>query len=331
MKLFANRRILFIGIGFYDYETSIVARLREHGAEVTAFTDQPKCLREGLAAALVRRTGMDARRIMQRHEAHMLNACSKYRFDQVLVIKGIALSTEFLCALKAQQPAAEFILYQWDSLERLPGVREKLPYFHRVLTFDRKDAIQYPDIAFRPLFYREAPATGASDMGRPIDIAFVGWLHSDRLAAVRKMQTEALAQGLTPFVYLYTGLFTWLRLALKGQARDVHFVPLSYEKLMAINARARVILDLPHAAQSGMTMRTIEAMGSGKKLITTGQDIVHYDFYSADRVKLVDLNDIKIDASFVSKKPLPLPEKIRRKYTLDAWLTDILKPAMMAS
>ena len=46
----AGKRILFIGIGFYDYEASIVARLRQCGAIVQAFFDRPAALRNSMLA-----------------------------------------------------------------------------------------------------------------------------------------------------------------------------------------------------------------------------------------------------------------------------------------
>jgi hypothetical protein len=329
MSPLSGRHILFIGIGFYDYEDSIVARLRQYGAVVTSFSDRPKFLRHGLIAAFLRRTGINLHSIMEQHEKSMLAACANVMFDHVLVIKGTELSISFLKALREQQSASEFILYQWDSLERLSGIQERLPHFDRILTFDRKDAINFPQMVFRPLFFRESLSSNPSNPS--IDICFVGWLHSNRLAAVRKMQKDAEALGLTTFVYLYTGLFSWLMLALIGQARDVHFRPLSYKKLMLINMCTGTVLDLPHAAQSGLTMRTIEAIGLGKKLITTARDIINYDFFSNENIHLIESDSINIDPSFISRPAIPIPENVRAKYSLDAWLADIFQIIQSAS
>jgi hypothetical protein len=320
----AGRRVLLIGIGFYDYEQSIAARLRERGADLTVFEDLPRVVRTGLVAGLLRRVRWGTKQLVARHEQRMLAAARQSRFDQVLVIKGIDLSVSFLRTLRQALPRAEFVLYQWDSLRRLNGIEDRLPFFDRVLTFDRNDALARPELAFRPLFFRQIAQAAASP---DIDLAFIGWLHSNRLDAVRRLQADAAAQGLTSYVYLFTGLLTWLKLALRGKARDVHVRTLPYDKVMRIHARARCVYDLPHAHQSGLTMRTIEAVGMRKKLLTTALDIVEYDFYSPQNVRLVHESTSGVDREFVLSEATPVPTSVLRRYSLDAWLDDVLLDA----
>jgi len=324
MKGLAGRRILFIGIGFYDYERSIIERLREVGALVTAFDESPAFVRDGLSAGLLRRMRWCAGFFVRRHERAMLDRIADSDFDQVLVIKGSGLSVRFLEQLRARQRRAEFILYQWDSLVRVEGIQERLPLFDRVLTFDRRDSIANPLLKFRPSFYREPlVSSGAGPETLAIDVSVVGLLHSDRLQAVRDVEASARASGLTTFVYLYTGIVTWIRLLLRGEARGVHLRPIPYATLMEIYRRTRCILDLPHPAQSGLTMRAVEALGLGKKLITTGRDIEFYDFYAPANIDIVDVNQAKIDRDFVLQAAVPIPDQVRQRYSLDAWIGDV--------
>lgn len=326
MNGFAGKRILFIGIGFYDYEASIVERLRRHGATVQSFFDRPAILRRGLLSPLLRRAGAKVLRLIRRHESRILRGATG-PCDFVLVIKSIDLRPEFLDALRRQLPQAEFILYQWDALSRLPGIESRFPYFDRILTFDRQDSAARPDLQFRPLFYRENPRLPDADHDgrRKIDLCFVGLLHSDRLEMIRRLQQMAQSQGISFFVYLYTGVYTSLKLARAGDAKNIHFRPLSYRKLMELNRRTAVVLDLPHAAQSGLTMRAIEAVGLGKKLITTASDVVHYDFFSIDNVQLLRSDDLRLDGGFIFKPPAHYPEAVRHRYSLDAWLEDVFR------
>lgn len=323
MKL-AGRRILLIGIGFYDYEHSIVERLNDMGASVTAFTDIPVILRNGPLAGLLRRLRWIFGIIAHRHEETLLRKTEGTIFDQVLVIKGVDLSVRFLKALRAQQQSAELILYLWDDLARLTGIQDRLPLFDRVLSFDRCDVMANPRLQFRPLFYRESVAVGKPE-GSPLDfdVSFVGALHSDRLQVIRDAVSSARENGLSVFVYLYTGALTWLKLALRGQAQGIYIRPLSYENLISINLRTRCVLDLPHPAQNGLTMRAIEALGLGKKLITTSRDIQFYDFYSPANIDVLNSNHFRIDADFVLRPAIPVPDQVRQRYTLDAWVKDV--------
>jgi hypothetical protein len=325
VKTFAGKRILLIGIGFYDYEATIVERLRRHGATVQVFFDLPVILRRGALASALRRADVKALDIIKLHERRILRATRAVSYDFVLIIKSSGLRTEFLQALRHQQSRAEFILYLWDSLARILGIEERIPYFDRILTFDRRDSAARPDLQFRPLFYREDSrpvAVCSADQDR-VDLCCVGWLHSDRLQMIRRIQSLAHLQGMSVFVYLYSGVFTSLKLALAGNSRDVHFRPLPYHRVMEMNRRASVIVDLPHAEQSGMTIRAIEAVGLGKKLMTTAGDVVNYDFFSEENVQLLRPDDLRLDRAFARNPAAPVSEEIRHRYSLDAWLEDV--------
>jgi hypothetical protein len=323
LKGLSGKRVLFIGIGFYDYEASIVARLRAHGAIVDAFFDRPEIVREGVFAPAIRRFGLDVTYLIKSHERRILGHVGDHTYDYILVIKAAELRIEFLQLLRSKQAKAEFILYQWDSLARLPGIHDRIPYFDRLLTFDRRDAAEQPGMKFRPLFFRqEATPDAWPESAASIDLSFVGSLHSDRLSIIRNIEGLAEAAGMTTKVYLYTGLFTRLKLAMRSGARDVHARQLPYEKLMDINRKSAAILDLPHADQSGLTMRAIESVGLGKKLITTASDIVHYDFYSPENIRLISGANA-IDLAFLRRPPEPVHERIRSRYSLDAWISDV--------
>lgn len=324
MKTLAGRRILFIGTGFYDYERSIVDRLIALGSQVAVFESPPRMVGKGPWAGLLQRLPWVSNRLVRLHERAILDRVNGSDYDQVLIIKSTNLAFEFVKTLRAMLPRTELILYLWDSMARLPGIEQRLPLFDRVLTFDRQDAELNARLQFRPLFFREsAAANDAADSPTDIDISFVGWLHSDRLQAVRDIEASARASGLSTYVYLYTGLATWARLALRGQARGVHVRPMSYRTLMSINRRSRCVLDLPHGSQSGLTMRAIEALGSGNKLATSGADIANYDFYAPSNVALINAQQPRIDPSFVSSPKSPVPDTARRRYTLDAWIGDV--------
>lgn len=319
----AGKRILFIGIGFYDYESSIVDRLRSRGAHVRSFIALPGILQSNALSKLLRMAGGTRLGLIHRHERHILRRSSDTAYDHVLVIKSTELRPAFLAALRRQQGRAEFILYQWDSLVRMPGVEERLPFFDRILTFDRQDALARPNLTFRPLFYRcdSLPPMGETEL--PVDLCFVGWLHSDRLAVLRKLQAAAESQGMSFHVYLYTGLRTFLQLLLGRNARDVHVRTLSYAKLLECYRRATVIVDLPHARQSGLTMRAIEAVGAGRKLLTTARDIVHYDLYASGNVRVMPDDLAQLDGEFLRRPATPYPEKTRCRYSLDTWINDV--------
>ncbi len=318
MTALAGRKVLLIGIGFYDYEAAIAAEFRAQGAEVWVENEQP------VDRSLWRRTQSDRCRALRKHHAALLDrAQTNGPLDDVLVIKGATLDAEFLTALRVAQPNAQFNAYHWDSMARFPDLIQRQALFDRVLTFDHADAAMHPSFRLRPLFFRpelQAP----SEHGAAIDLCFVGWLHHNRLAQVKAMRDQAKAAGLSAVFYLSTGLKTWAKLRFTGRGCDVHARPISFADYVHATARARTIIDLPHPLQTGLTMRAVEAIGAGKKLLTMARDVHAYAGFDTDNVRVLDPERPMIDESFINAPIVAASPSAIARYSLRAWALDVL-------
>lgn len=318
-----GQRILLIGIGFYDYEVAIAAEFRALGADVLVENEQPPEMR-GRLAPLRRRFFPDMVGPLRRHHAAILERVRAMgALDQILVIKGTLLEESFLKALREAQPQAVLTAYHWDSMARYPDLIHRQRLFDRVLTFDHADAAAHASFILRPLFFRPE-LLAAPPAEKPIDLCFVGWLHHDRLRQAEKLHDQANAMGLSTFFYFFTGAWTGARLRFAGRARDVHVRPLTFARYVEKVAAARVIVDLPHPLQTGLTMRAIETVGVGKKLMTTSRDIASYDFYRSENIRILDPAEPQIDPDFVESPPAAIQADIVERYSLRAWALDVL-------
>lgn len=326
MEPLAGRKVLLIGIGFYDYEAAIADEFRHLGAEVHVEDERPAALRNRLAPLrrkfLPMSDGEQARYLDQL----LTRARQRGPFDYILIIKGELLDAAFITALRAAQPCARIISYQWDSMERYPELVERQSLFDRVLTFDHADNARYPNFILRPTFFRPeiVAATRAPAAAPPVDFCFVGWLHHDRLQQVEVLRRQIRELGLSSFFYLFTGLRTGLQLKLTGQGKDVYWRPLPFARYAEQIAACRVIIDLPHPQQTGLTMRALEAVGTGKKMMTTSKDVALYDFYSPEQFSIIDAHNPRIDPTFLAAALPPLPPELVDSYSLRAWALDIL-------
>ncbi|MEE3650977.1 MULTISPECIES: hypothetical protein [unclassified Brenneria] len=323
---FSGRKILFIGIGFYDYENAIVNRMIERGCDVTAFIDKPYFLRQRPWGGLFYRIPNAAQYLQKWHEEKILNHVKKEKYEQVLIIKGTDYSNDFIRNLRNILSNSEFILYEWDSITRYPQLIERLDYFDKVLSFDRHDALKFPSIKFRPLFYRvKEELSNSNDNTYKYDIIFIGLLQSSRLEQIREIQAQSAANDLKTYTYLITGFPHWIKLWLKGQSRDIHFRKLSYDKVLKLNMQSLCVLDLPHPDQTGLTMRSIETLGLDRKLITTGKDVIYYDFFNDEKISIIDQDQPKIDITFIKEnKDTVSFGSVKNNYSLDKWLDDVL-------
>ena len=103
------------------------------------------------------------------------------------------------------------------------------------------------------------------------------------------------------------------------------FNSLNSDQMIDLYDKSEVILDISHPYQSGLTMRTFEAIGAGKKLITTNMNIKKYPFYNENNIYLIDRENIQIDLNFFKNKYLHLSDELYESYSIDGWLYDIFK------
>lgn len=322
MTPLAGRRILLIGIGFYDYEKAIVTAMTAMGAQVRHVVEQPPA-----PTAVHRKWGIGAAARLARHHRSILDlARDMGPLDHVVVIKGQTLTPDFLAELRQIQPSAQLTAYHWDSVQRSPALLAMQDHYDQILTFDHRDAARYPRFVHRPLFFR--PELGQCPAGQPSHtLSFVGWLHHDRLGQIERLITESQRHGWTMRVHLSTGRFTALRHGRMAGREFVKGRPLAFADYVALVCDSRAVIDLPHPEQSGLTMRTVEVgLGAGRKLVTTSRDVIAYDFYDPANILTVDMNQIDIPQDFLDTPFRDIDPDLRARYGIQEWLLDILDP-----
>jgi hypothetical protein len=321
-----GRNVLLIAPRFFGYEIEIADELRRRGALVDFLPDRPFDSPFFAAVTRYRRswTISYADRLYQRS----LQEFGRTSYDLVIVVNGQTLSSKMLGIIRAQFPQSRFVLYMWDSIKNRESVTENLKLFDACYSFDPEASIKY-GMKLRPLFFStgfEKCATDCFDY----HISFVGTAHTDRYAIV-----SAIDQHLPPdskkLWYLYLQA-PWVFYAHKlsnpafktAKLDAFRFAPLTKKELQDVFFRSRAVLDIEHPFQSGLTMRTFEAMGASKKLVTTNARIREYDFYNSDNICVVDRSSAKIPQAFLDTPYLALTDTIYSKYKLQNWMDDLL-------
>jgi len=320
--------IAFIGIGFYDYEDAIKQKLEEYGNNVFYFRDQPKYLERNYIRIILRIFGINLQRKIERYQINQINKIKNFKnnIDIVFIIKGDKISNKAISYLKKSFPKAKFKLYLWDAIKRCPNFNNIESYFDNIYSFDRLDCLNMPKLIFRPLFFRnEHTCSAISDY--KYDIVFIGWIHFNRLNIIKNIKNAAEMHGVRCYFYLYIGIYSWIRLFLKGYSKNLHIRKIPYKRMIKVIDESKAILDIQHPQQSGLSMRCIEALGKRKIIVTNNKDIANYDIYNhnniiinnyTDPTQCFDMfNDLKM------KKYVNLPIELLYKYSLDAWVKEI--------
>lgn len=322
-----NKKVLFIAPKFFGYEIQIVQAMQKLGASVYFHSDKPSENR--WVKAILRLFPKIVWPFADRIYVNWLNKQKLSDCDVIFIVKGEAISPNFLRILHKRYSSAKFIFYMWDSIANVKHTEQKLVFFNQVFSFDLNDCKVYSQIQYRPLFYIESYTQEAA-IESTSHLFFLGTLNGDRPQVLSKV-ISAIGNNAS-FDY---GLFVRSKFELTlRKLLDKSFALIDEERLLFKPVSADIIkrrmsvcncvLDIEHPKQTGLTMRTFEVLAAGKKLITTNQSIRHEAFYDDARICVIDRVQPHIPEEFMTYPPTPLPESFYRDYSLTGWLEEVI-------
>jgi hypothetical protein len=322
----AGKTVLFIAPKFFGYEGDIHDELVRRGATVDMLLDRP--FNTPLMTALTRFARRLVVPFVDRLYFRQLADFKRADYDLIFVVNGQTLSSKVLAHLKARYPRAQFVLYMWDSVRNRASALGHLRWFDRVFTFDRQDSLNHP-MQLRPLFFSKGFETADSE-GASYEVSFIGTAHTDRARVVAAIDAS-LPTSAKRFWYLYLQApwVFYLRKLISANFRSARkeqfrFTPLDKAEVQRVLAGSRVILDIEHPQQIGLTMRTLETFGAAKKLATTNAEIRLYEFYNPANICVLDRHAARIPAAFLSAPYEHPSAELYHKYSLAGWMDEIL-------
>lgn len=324
-----NKKILFFSPAFFGYEQKIKDKYTELGAEVDMYDERSVTQAYQRAMLKVFPTLFDKK--TEQYYFNILDQIKNNKYDYILFVRCDMPTKKVLKRYKKIFKDSFFCLHLWDSVSNIPGVTKKFKFFDYISSFDRNDCNTYFKLHFRPLFYcdefRKLPKKVEECK---YDLCFIGTIHSDRYKILKAIKKEAEDQKLRIYTYPYLQshfIYTYYK-ATKKEFRDTHlqdfkYSSLSSNKISEIISDSRIVIDIQHPKQTGLTMRTLEMVGMGKKLMTTNSDIKQYDFYKSDNVTVIDRNNVKFPED-LTKEYRPLSKELYHKYSLEQWACEVI-------
>lgn len=285
-------RVLFISPAFFGYERSICAELRSRGLEVDFIDERPS--NTAIARAVLRVLPRLLRGTVDRYFASVLRTVAERKYEFVIVVKGETIPASFLRRLRLQNPKARFVFYSFDAVQNSSNCVTLFPFFDRLFTFDYVDSEKFDELTYKPLFYAPEFAIREAIDSRPIDLSFVGTLHSGRYEYVKALFGRF--PSTSGFFYVPARwLFFLDRLSAREYAgvdiRDVSFSKMGRDEVAQLFRNSKAVFDLQRTGQTGLTMRTFEVLAAGAILITTNVSIERESFFDPERIVLLrDLN-----------------------------------------
>lgn len=246
-----------------------------------------------------------------------INAIDKFEeYEYLIVNRPDIISATVL--EKALSKSKKTILLLWDSLEKIPIAENIIALFDKIYSFDPEDCDKYNFSKIENFHFGDACV---ANLPSQFDVVFLGTLDS-RIDDLNSIFNNLKMENKTSKAYIYVPP----KLKLKHHHKIEILTKITpFKNSFKFSLSGKVILDLAHKNQRGLSFRVFEAMALRKKLITTNRHVVNYDFYNQDNILIVkDAENFKAPDSFWETDYQELPLEIVQKYYIKNWVRRIL-------
>lgn len=326
-KSFYGKKILFLSVKLFNYENIIADKLRSLGAVVDYYDERPN---NSIFTKGIIRLKRDLYNIkIYNYYKRIIKDIEKKKYDYFFLIKGEVVPQSFIDTIIKLNPGIVLLYYTFDSFENNPNGIDVLKNFDRKYTFDSKDSEVF-NLRFRPLFFSDDYYKLSDNYQSKYDLLFIGTAHSDRYVISEKVSKWCKKNKLKSFAFYYSPsriVFLFFKLFdssfKKFKYNKISFTSLKHAQIIELYKQSKVILDINHPDQRGLTMRVFEALGSGKKIITTNADIKRYPFYNENNICVIDRNNIKLNSHFFSLPFIDIDKKMYHRMSILGWLEEL--------
>lgn len=320
--------ILFITIPFYDYTIQIANEIEKqmnaHVDIIYSFVNyKNQEWYEKIIYNLCRFSKKIQNKLEYQRQLKNYKKIENVQYDYIFTIVGKGLKIDLFENFLSNQNNCKKILYLWDDIDRIDNYIEISKYFERIISFDKDDCCKY-GLEFLPLFYCNEFLYNKEK--KYIDFFFTGWLHSDREKILDKIIKEYPNTKYNWFALLRTSRlhsFKNFLCTFKKRKFYVSFKDLSLSDNATYMKKSKIVIDMPFESQKGLSMRTIESLAAGVKLITTNKEVKYYDFYNENNILIINRENPIIKDNFINIPCRPIAPEILEKYSIKNWINTI--------
>ena len=325
-------KILLITPNFFNYPTKICEELKKMGHEVDWYDDRPST--NSFIKAIIRINKNYINFFIKEYFNKIYIEIKNKKYDKIILISGqsLSFSKEMLLKIKENQKNAEFILYQWDSLNNFKYIKEMKDVFDRCYSFDKEDVRDNDYLKFLPLFYVDTYENIGKEKKEnyKYDCMFVGTAHPKKYKYISKISKELKNIFPNQFIYFFLPsklVYIYRKLKNKefknAKINDFYYISIKEKEMIDLIRNSKCILDSAQDNQNGLTIRVIETLGAKRKLITTNANIREYDFYKPENIYVYD-NKFDFSDIFFKSNYEEIDNDIYKKYSLRNWLNELL-------
>lgn len=323
-----KNKMVIIAPVFGEYHRIITRTLCKSGVfKKVYFIPEAPLYNLGLFAFISRLLPFLRAPLIKFHNRLILWTITTRKTDLLFIIRGEFIDSSMLEQAKKIRPNIQIITYQWDSIKNNPNAERLIKVSDSAYSFDPIDTTNYP-MKYVPLFYCwEECGYNYPELDhnkKPIDFFFVGGYRTSRVEILRAFKRFCEKKGYSYYIKSFERIGSYVknRKRLNMDIDDVSFKQLSYKSYYHHLLASKYVIDIQSPTQTGLTMRTMEALSLQKKIITTNKYIKQTPLYSESMVFVLNSkNDIdSLDFEHFLKKKV---HKVDAVLSLSSWLKQI--------
>ena len=207
---------------------------------------------------------------------------------------------------------ARLIYWYWDPV-KLKYAPDKISNNWEKWSFDKSDCIAYK-LKYNSTFFFDSLSLPTEKL--IYDVFFIGQ-NKGRLNELLNFKNELEAFSLNVFFNIVADKKLFYD-------KKIFNKRLSYSEVFNFISKSKSILEFVQKNQSGLTLRSMEALFFNKKLITNNSSIKDYDLYCKENIFIVGEDDIRNINVFINTPLKKLDKTITEQYNFKNWLKRIV-------
>ena len=241
-------------------------------------------------------------------------------FSYIIINRHDLLTKEQLLILTSKTENLFGLL--WDSLHKIPQLENNIDLFSKIYSFDSLDSEQRGFIKINNFYFIKKEV----NKNPSYKISYLG-TYDRRIDAVIKFFTFFQEQEISSRakIYIYHSEVHKIKEVFPETVKFIHEI-IPFRDSYQFYEDSRIILDVAHENQSGLSFRPYEAIGLKKKLITNNPEIMKYDFYDPQNILVVDTSkEINVPIEFFESDYQEIDKNIADKYYIKNWVEKIIE------
>ena len=308
-----KKRLLYIAPDYYGFNEVVFEGLKKYSdCDITHIISNEKYKYKNIWYRIynfLSKTFLRKNIKEKLREGAIKNTINRNPYYDYLLINAPYLLKEDLLDFILEKSKISICVF-WDSIDKIPMQKDYLNKINVIYSFEPEDCKKYNLKEITNFFF-------AKDENRAIT-------YDDRMDIATTIfkyfqQHNILAKGK---IFMYKPHIEIKKLPPNIEIIN-EIVPFSESYKYYLDSK--IILDIAHSNQEGLSFRPYEAMGLRKKLITTNKSIVNYDFYNPNNIFLIeDVNNIVIPEGFFKSDYEDIDPSVRDKYYIKNWINKII-------